>query len=206
MFVGYYLSGGAGVVKKLKIASASITTAGIPIIGGSGAVAGCIAATTTNFTEGLGLGLDTAVYTTTQSSTMVEGVIGVDVRSDLVMRALLSGAATDGTALAILTNTSASAGGTTITAANVQATQDQKGGFTWCISGNNVGQSRVITTHTSATSIAVTVPFPNAIAVNDTFLMCPHANTGDGAASSCYRLGPSRDRLASARRFAHHPV
>ena len=65
MFVGYYLSGGAGVVKKLKIAE-SFANAGVPAIGGAGAVAGCIKATATNFTEGLGLGLDVATYTTTQ--------------------------------------------------------------------------------------------------------------------------------------------
>ena len=174
MQVGYYLTGGAGVVKKIKLA-ASVATAGVPIIGGSGAVAGCIPATATNFTESLGLGLDTGTYTTTQSASMVEGVVSVDIRPDLVIRSLLSGGATEGTALAVLTNTSASATGVTVTAVNVQASQDQKGGTVWCISGNNVGQSRIITTHTSATLVTVTVPFPNAIAVGDTFLMTAHS-------------------------------
>ena len=170
------------VKRKLKI-SASFANVGVPVIGGAGAVAGCIPATTTNFTEGLGLALDIATYTTTQSATMVEGIVSVDTNPGLLMRSLLSGGATEGTALAILTNTAASAGGTTITATNVMAS-DQKGGMAWCISGANVGYSRVITTHTASTSFVVVVPFPNAIAVGDQFLMCPHANIGDGAASS----------------------
>ena len=75
--------------------------------------------------------------------------------------------------MVLLTNTSASAGGTTITDATNVGTATTASGTVWCISGNNVGQSRRIITFNSASNIVVTVPFPNAIAVGDTFLQVP---------------------------------
>jgi hypothetical protein len=180
MQIAYHLSGGAPVLKKLKIA-ATIANAGVLVKGGAaGDGANVIPTTTTDATECYGLGIDSATYSTTQGA--AEGIVTVDVRPDLIVAALMSGGATEGTALAILTNTSASAGGTVVTAANVAA-NDMDGGTVWGRSGNNVGLSRTITAHTASTSVTVTVPFPRAIAVDDTYLMCPWNVGGDGAAS-----------------------
>jgi hypothetical protein len=164
--------------KQFKV-GASIANAGIMTIG-SGAVAGVLPCTTTNNTESYGFALDTATYSTTQGD--AEGLVTCDISGDLVIRALASGGATEGTALATCTNTSASSGGTTVTATGVQA-NDMDGGIAWCISGNNVGQNRAITTHTGSTSFVVTVPFPHPIAVGDVFLMVPWAAGGDGSGS-----------------------
>lgn len=172
-----HLSGGAGVHRRYKI-GASILNAGIVVIDGT---AGVIPCTTTDFADTPGLGLDTGTYSTTQGD--AEGLVTVSVRPDLIVKALLSGGATEGTALTLLSNTSLDTGGTIVTDADVGAA-DMDSGTVWCTAGANVGQSRLITTHTGSTSFTVTVPFLNDIAVGDEFLFCPYGMQGSGAAGS----------------------
>ena len=180
MIAAQHIYGGAACIKTFKL-GAALGDPGIIIIGGAAAGgANVIPCTTTNNTESFGFTVDEAVYSTTQGD--AEGVIKVDISPDLIIKALMSGAAGEGTALAILTNTAASAGGTVVTAANVAA-NDMDGGTVWGLAGNNVGLSRTITSMTASTSATVTVPFPRAIAVNDTYLMCPYSAGGDQAAS-----------------------
>ena len=175
-----HLCGGAGLHKKFKI-GASIVSAGIPVIDGT---AGVIPCTTTDAADTPGLGLDTATYSTTQATVLAAGdeaFVTVSIRPDLIIKALMSGGATEGTALTTLSNTSASAGGTTITDADV-GTATPVTGTVWCVTGNNRGQSRIITTFNSAQDIVVTVPFTRTIAVGDTFHQCPWAKEpGAGA-------------------------
>ena len=134
---------------------------GIIMIGGATTSLGVIPCTTTSFANAQGFAMDVGTYSTTQGA--AEGLVTLDVRPDLVIRALMTAGATEGTALTVLQTTSASAGGTTVTDADV-GSADMDGGTVWCISGNNVGHSRGITAHTGSTSIVVTVPFPRAIA------------------------------------------
>jgi hypothetical protein len=175
-----HLGGGAPVNKKYKV-GVTFANPGIITIG-TAVVAGVLVATTTSYADSCGLALDTATYTTTQATVALTGeaLVTVSVRPDLIVGALMSGAATENTVLPTLTNTSASAGGTTITS-TATGSNDMDSGTVWCLSGANVGQSRVITTHNSATSFVVTVPFPFAIAVGDTFLFCPWSTQGSGA-------------------------
>ena len=185
MQFGYHLcGGGAELAKRYKLA-ATVANVGVPII--MTATTGNISpATTTSFADCVGLGIDTATYSTAQATLATAGTdasILVSVRPDLVARALMSGGAAESTALAVLTNTSASSGGTLVTAANTAA-NDMDGGTVWCIGGGNVNQSRTITTHSASTSVTVTVPFLRTIAVDDTFLMCPHNNTGTATAGN----------------------
>lgn len=176
-----HLGGGAPVLKKYKIRANVGTSAfkGIPVINVTDSV-GVGPATATSAADTAGLGIDQGTYSTTQGA--AEGMVTVSIRPDLVVGALASGGAAEGTALAILTNTSASAGGTTISDATNVSANDMTGGLTWCIKGANVGAgTRTITTHTASTSIVVTVPFPNAIAVGDQFIMVPWNPIGTGA-------------------------
>lgn len=173
MQAAYHLMGGAPLLKRVKI-GASIVNAGIPVIDG---VAGVIPSTTTDFADTLGLAEDTGTYSTTQGD--AEGLVTVSVRPDLVIKALMSGGAAEGTALTTLANTSAETAGTTITDTDV-GTAAMASGTIWCIAGANVGQSRTITTLTASTSIAVTVPFKNDIANGDQFLFCPYNNALTG--------------------------
>ena len=181
MQIGGFLGGGAPVLKKFKL-GASVANAGIPVIvDASNDFGECIPCTTTSFADTWGLAVDTGTYTTTQAAT--EGVVTVCINPDLIVRALLSGGATEGTALQALITTSASAGGTTITDADV-GTATSVAGTCWCASGNNVGQSRIITTFNSAVSIVVTVPFPRAIATTDTYHQCPFSRNGSAGSGN----------------------
>ena len=178
---GGHICGGAPYQTKFKI-GATIANVGVPVIDGT---AGVIPCTTTDAADTPGLGLDTAAYTTTQATLLTQGneyFVTVSRRPDLIIRARMSGAATDGTALTTLTNTAASAGGTTITDAGEVGTASMATGTIWCTGGNNKGQSRIITTFNSASDEVVTVPFTRAIAVGDTFHQCPWAKEpGAGA-------------------------
>jgi hypothetical protein len=165
---GRYLSGNAAVLSKFKI-GASFANAGIIAIDGT---AGVIPSTTTDAADSPGLALETATYSTTQGD--AEGIVTVDSHPFLVVRALISGSSTENTAMTTLVNTATSTAGTTVTDADV-GTADLAKGTLWCIGGANVGQSRIITTFNSATSVVVTVPFLNDIAVGDQFLFAPYA-------------------------------
>ena len=138
----------------------------------------------------VGLTVDTATYSTTQLGNASGGggglgqagaagggaataaaYIGVIINPDIMITARINQGATSGTALTEYTNTSASSGGTVHTAA--VGTNTMVDGMVWCATGNNVGQSRIVTSWSSNTSLTVTVPFDYAIAVNDTFYECP---------------------------------
>ncbi len=185
-----HLGGGGPVHRQMRIA-ATIANVGVPIIAVTDAV-GVRPATTTSFADSPGLGLDTGTYSAAQGATHAEGLVTVSRRSDLIVKALMSGAAAEGTALTLLSNTAASTDGLTITDADV-GTADMVSGTVWCINGANFRQSRAITTHTSATSFAVTVAFLNDIDVGDEFLFCPWSNygTGAGAIAGVGNLQPS---------------
>lgn len=169
-----HLCGGAGVHRRYKL-GASIASVGIVTINGT---AGIIPCTTTDFGDTPGLALETAVYSAVQGD--AEGLVTVSVRPDLIVKALVSGGATENTGLTVLVNTAASAGGTVVSAVATGAA-DMNSGTVFCTKGANAGRSRAITTHTGSTSFTVTVPFPNAIAVNDEFLFVPYGMQGDGA-------------------------
>lgn len=193
-----HLSGGASIYMRFPV-RASMLTAGVPAVSITDAV-GLQAASTTVAQDAVGLALDTATYSSTQSAlgsgeVNTEGprgtftgldmgrMVTVSVRPDLIIRSLVSNGATAGTALALLTNTSASAGGTTISDSTNIPSADMKSGTVWCLTGANVGHARIITTHTASVSFVVTVPFPRAIAVGDTFLFVPYTAWGTFAAS-----------------------
>ena len=119
-----------------------------------------------------GGGAGTLTYSATQGDT--EGLVRVAVNPDAIYRALMTAGAAEGTALQTVTNSTANAAGTTVTAADTPE-NDLDDGTCWCLSGANVGLSRRVTTFTANTSWVVTVPFPRTIAVNDTFAVVPYS-------------------------------
>lgn len=165
------LYGGAELMKKYKI-GASFATRGVITRAGT---AGIQPATTTSFADSMGVTVDTGTYSTTQGD--AEGLVSVYCRPDAIIEALMSGGAAANTALVTLSNTATSAAGTVITDTDV-GTASMVNGTAWGLSGANPDQSRVITTFSASTSITVTVPFLNDIAIGDTFLMCPWSSNG----------------------------
>lgn len=178
MLAAKHLHAGADSAKKYKI-GATFSTSGIAAIM-SGSLPGVVPATTTSAANALGLTVDTATYSTTKGD--AEGLITVVYSPDLVLEALMSGGAANGTALAKLVNTAASTAATVVTATNVPSASFV-GGILYCLSGANVSQSRFITAEVASTSLTVTVPFTNTIAVGDVFLAVPYADFGSGVAS-----------------------
>ena len=178
---GYLYGAGAAHFIKLKV-GASISNIGTIAVADTGGLAEVIPTITTAFTDAWGVSLDTATYSTTQADvTTADRQVTVDARPDSIIRARMSGTSVTGANLVLLSNTAASAGGTVITDADV-GTADMTSGTVWCITGANVGHSRLISTHSSGTSFTVTVPFPRAIAVGDEFLFCPYSHLGGAGA------------------------
>ncbi len=117
-----------------------------------------------------------APYTTTQGtgSSSAERLVSVIINPFAVWSGKMSGGATEDTALALQTVTTASSGGTAVTtAASWTSTVEYADGVTWGYVGANAGRFRKITS-TSSTAGTVTVPFDTAISVGDTFLRAPH--------------------------------
>lgn len=166
-----YIGGGSYFPMRLKIGATIANRGTILVDSTAGEVGPCL---TTDFADSYGISLGTATYTTSQSASMVEGVVDADANPFAVIQARMSGSSTTGTALTVLSNTSASSAGTTITDADV-GTATFVQGLIYCLSGANAGLSRIVTTFNSATSAVVTVPFPRTIAVGDTFLWSPYS-------------------------------
>ena len=193
------LYGSAPYLKKFRINATMATPGVVMIIGGTGtAGVGPQLVRGTAPNPGVGITVDTGTYTTTQSASMVEGVVTGVINPDALWGWLLSGstAGVNGTALTVTTNITASSGGTvfTITSGDpVPNSPTMLDGTLLMLTGANAGLERAITA-VAATTYTVTVPFPNAIAVGDTAVAVPYAakgpsllaNTGDATMTTGY--------------------
>lgn len=170
----YTLSGAPPLIKKYQI-DATVSNIGVPLLIDTAGQAGLNAGTTTSAADFIGMSLDTVTYTTTQGTgdDSAERLVSVIIQPDVVWRALMSGGATESTALALRAVTTASAGGTAITTGESWTATEFDEGVTWCYDGANVGQARKITS-TSATAGTVTIPFDNATVVGDNFIRAPY--------------------------------
>ena len=166
------LSGGAPVLKKYQIAATTIT--GIPLMTPASSAGGLAAATTTSAADMVGVTLDAATYTTTQGTgaSSAERLVTVVINPDAIIKMKMSGGATEDTALALQTVTTASSGGTAVTTAAEWSNPTYDEGIVWGYDGANVGQVRKITT-VSSTAGTVVIPFDYGTVVGDNFLRAP---------------------------------
>jgi len=169
------LYAGGPVIKKLKI-GASIARGVMTLENTAGGLLPC---TTTSAVGSYGVTLDAGTYSTVQGDT--EGVVSVDIRPHNVIRARISGGATEGTDLTTLSNTSQSTGGTVVSDADV-GSADMDSGTVWRLvaDGQTSDEERIITTHSGGTSFTVTVPFLQDLEVGDEFLFSPYSIGSDG--------------------------
>lgn len=174
MEVSGLLSGGAPVIKKYQI-NATVANAGVPLLIGGSNEAGLDLPTTTVAVDVVGLNLDTAVYTVTQGSgsDSAERLVSVIINPDAILRARMSGGAAEGTALAQHTVTVENSGGTAIETGTEWSSPTFDEGVVWGYSGNNVSQSRKITS-VSSTVGTVLIPFDYSILVGDVYLRAPY--------------------------------
>ena len=203
--LGYILGGGGPVVKKYFVDAGTpdFTVAGAPAIGSLTSESGVAPMSAGTISLYVGLSLDTATYTATQATIAADGapgVISLVINPDIAIRMRMSGSTTAGTALPLITNSAASAGGTvvTITAGDiVPSAPDMVDGTLICLSGSNVGIRRKVNS-TAATTLTSTVPFPYAIASGDTFTVVPYfPGAGTAAAGDTLTLTATPGTLAT---------
>lgn len=172
MRYAYSLGGSSGLKRTYKLGATCVL--GQPCIWATASAGTLTDATTTSLADCVGVTTHAGTYSATQADT--EGVAEVMIDPFAVFRAKVVPSATENTAYAagdgyLVTQGTANAAGTTIDDATIGGTtNDANDGEVFCIYGANVGQSRVLVTHTSSTSLVVTVPFDNTIAAGDLFV------------------------------------
>lgn len=160
-------------MKKYKVAE-TMATPGIVVLDAAAGAAGIGKASTTASANSVGVTVDTTTYSTAPAAG-AEGVVTVIVNPNAVWRLHMSGAATAGTALLIMTEaTGGSKTANTITTGDVAPNSpNMDEGQIVCISGANAGQIRKVTS-TSATVATVTVGWYNNNAIGDIFMLLPY--------------------------------
>lgn len=205
----FTFSGAGPIVKKYRVGAGApdFTVAGAPAVVAATTAAGILPQAAATVGVNLGLSLDTAVYTTTQSASMIEGQVTLVVNPDAVYRLLMSGGATAGTALPVITNSADSTGGTAVTITTgdiVPNSPTMLDGTLIGLTGNNAGLRRRVTT-VSATVFTVLVPFPYTIASGDTFTVVPYfpgGITATGTAGDNLTLTTTPGTLATQAQAA----
>lgn len=140
-----------------------------------GTVAAGDPASVNDYTEAIGVTFEGLTVSTVQGSGGFDNLVRASFLPNQVYKGKCSGGATADTDFSettdgnLLTNTSASAGGTVCTDGDV-GTSEFVGGLLVGLAGGNAGAWRPITAHSDNTSTTVTDPFNNAIAVGDTFI------------------------------------
>lgn len=178
MEAAYAINGSKHHVKKYQI-GATVANVGVPLLVPAASGAGVVLATTTGAANMVGCNLDTATYVTAQQTdgTSAERTVSIVVNSDMVYKALLSGAAAEGTALTLFDVTTASTDGLAITTGDAWNSPTYDEGVVWGYDGANPGQARKLTS-VSATAGTVTVAFDRDTVVGDNFLRAPFWPTG----------------------------
>lgn len=144
---------------------------GQPVISGATANAtGVVLPSTTAAANLVGLALEDATRATAQQADGSDpgAYVRTLVNPGLLLKARLSGGATTGTQLALITNTVQSTDGLTITATGFTAAMDDF--YCWGFSGANAGILRKLEDVSAGTDADTEIAFPRDIEVGDTFL------------------------------------
>ena len=172
MDYGWSVSSGAAVARKCVV-GADVAYAGIPLLAPGAGGEGLANGTTTSAANAVGVAIDTATYSTTQSTTSdIEAAATVIISPDAVYKMKMSGGATENTALQIFTVVTASSAGTGPALDDSVASPEMDEGVIWGYSGANVALKRRIES-TSTVTPTITVPFM-PIVVGDQFLIAPY--------------------------------
>ena len=163
-------NGGAPLLKRaMKLGGADSVVAGQLVIMDADGPGQVMDPTKTAGADQIGVTLEAGTYSTTQGA---EDTVECVVNPYAVYSAQVSGGTGDDEdqALTITENDTADGGGTKIADAGL-ASDCMIGGLVYALTGNNVGQTRLISSYDSATCLVVTVPFNTTIASGDEFLV-----------------------------------
>jgi len=162
------------VVKRYQVAATN-NTVGMPFLVPASSGAGLVVATTTAAANSVGVNIDAAgTFVTAQQadSADTERTVGLIINPFAVYSMLMTGGATNGTAMTLFTAASGGADGLTIVFTASVASPEMDEGVCYCIAGTNVGVSRKITS-TSTTTATFTVAWPRDVVAGDTFIIAP---------------------------------
>jgi len=175
MELAYTLSGGAPIIKRFQIGVTN-NNSGVPYTVPAGGTAGVVIGTTTGATDLVGVSVEPpGTYNTAQQAGNAdpETTVALIINPDAVWRALMSGGATENTALALQAVTTAATDGLSVTTGAEWSSPTFDEGHLWGYDGANAKIARKITS-VSSTAATLTVALPNDTAVGDNFLRCPY--------------------------------
>lgn len=170
-----YSFSGNSAIRRLYQVAATVSNAGVPLLAPTANDAGLPQATTTAAADVVGVAADTATYVTAQQTdgTSAQRRVGVLINPDAVWSMLLSGGATENTALTQYDVTTASSDGLTVTTGDNWSSPTFDEGTVWGYTGANMGAFRKITSVSTAAA-TVTVAFDYDTVIGDIFLRAPY--------------------------------
>lgn len=208
MEFAFDLAGGSNaVIRKYQVAATN-TTVGMPFLVPAASGTGLVVATTTGAANMVGVNVDTAgTYVTAQQTDASDTArtVSIIINPFAVYRMLMSGGATEGTALALNAVTTASTDGLAVTTGAEWSNPTFDEGTTWGYDGANAGKARKITS-VSATAGTVIVAFPYDTAVGDNFLRCPYTPLQGGTIQLTTLLTQADASIAVATGAAFTPI
>ena len=153
----------------------TMATAGVPVLEPGANQAGVVLASTTAAANMVGVTLGTATFVTAQQTdgTSAERTVKVIINPDAVWEMLMSGGATEGTALELRDVTTATTDGLSVITGDAWNSPEMDEGAIWGFDGVNASQIRKITS-TDGTTATVRVAFDNDHPVGDNFLFAPY--------------------------------
>lgn len=176
MDFAYDLSGTTNATIRRYQVAATQSVAGRPLLVPVAAGSGLVISTTTGAAKAVGVSVDTSgTYVTAQQtdSADTERSVGVIVNPFAVYKMLMSGGATEGTAMVLHTAASGGSDGLTIVSDVNTDSPELANGTCYCISGANVGISRKITSN-STTTMTFVVAWPRDVNAGDLFVVAPY--------------------------------
>ncbi len=190
------LNGGGPWLQKHPVGE-TVADAGIIMLEPDAGGGGLALPTTIDLSNAVGMTYDTATFVTAQQTdgTSAERLVNICINPDAVYRILMSGGATEGTALVQNTISSASADGLDITDdAFTWTAPSWDEGSVFMTNGVNQGQLRRVTAVSgSVATISVAFDFDNA--VGDTYFRVPWWPLGLGDTLQTTTLFTQADTL-----------
>ena len=176
MDFAYDLSGNTvPTIRRYQVA-ATAAVAGKPFLVPAASGSGLVTSTTTSTAKAVGVSVDTSgTYVTAQQtdSAETERTVGLIINPFGVFKMLMSGGATEGTAMVLHTAASGGSDGLTIVSDVNTDSPELDEGTCYCFSGANVGIARKITSN-STTTMTFTVAWPRDVAAGDLFIVAPY--------------------------------
>ena len=167
----YDLAGNTSPFVKKYAIGGTFSDAGILAEAPDAGQAGITAPTTTATADVVGITTDVGTYVTAQQTdgTSANRIVAVVVNPLAVYRFIISGGATEGTAMTLRDVTTAQTDGLSVITGDDWSSPQFDEGVVWGYDGANAGQARKITS-TSTTTATVTVAFDRDSPIGDNYL------------------------------------